>query len=385
MHIAIASGKGGTGKTTLSVNLAAHLSRSGFPVTLVDCDVEEPNAHLFFQPQWAWTRTAHAPVPAVDSSRCIGETCRICVTECRFKALIWMGEIMEFPELCHGCGLCMEACPAGAITESTRVIGTVQMGTVQMDAVRAESISPQNSHTADTPALRLLTGSLRVGEAMSPPLIRELFGQLEQLDQLDMGVHAGQAERIRVSVPRRNEEIVLRDCPPGTSCPVITSMDGADYTILVTEPTPFGLHDLQLAVETLRTLKQPFGVVINRSGMGDNRVDEWLAAQAIPVLARIPHSQQAATVCAEGQLLINALPQMRDAYAALWERLHQIVTQGRNTTEAETTGEAASAKASALSTTIHGVKTNARPDTETDTKAARHAAALQSASEAHHA
>lgn len=385
MHIAIASGKGGTGKTTLSVNLAAHLSRNGFPVTLVDCDVEEPNAHLFFQQHRAWTQTAHAPVPAVDNSRCSGESCRICVTECRFKALIWMGEIMEFPELCHGCGLCMEACPAGAITESTRIIGTVQMGTVQtgivqtgtvqmgtvqMGTIRPESASRQNDRKAEGPDLRLLTGSLRVGEAMSPPLIRELF---EQLEQLDRAVHPGQAERISASVPRKNEEIVLRDCPPGTSCPVITSMDGADFTILVTEPTPFGLHDLQLAVETLRTLKQPFGVVINRSDMGDNRVDDWLAAQSIPVLARIPHSQQAATACAEGSLLIDALPQMRDAYEALWKRLRRFMTQERDTTDAVTTGETPSAMACVPPATGH------------DAKTATGAAEPQPVSEAHHA
>lgn len=287
MQIAIASGKGGTGKTTLSVNLSAHLSRSGLSVTLADCDVEEPNAHLFLDPQWTWTRDAHTTVPKILAERCLGATCRICVTECRFKALAWIGEVMDFPELCHGCGLCMEACPAGAIVESSRNMGSIRHG-------KSSCPTLQNLH--------LTSGILRVGEAMSPPLIRALL------------------EATAIPDPISNT-IVIRDCPPGTSCPVITSLDGAEFTILVTEPTPFGLHDLRLAVETLRVLHQPFGVVINRDGIGNNGVDVWLEEENIPVLARFPHSAAAASACAEGLLLIDALPETRHLYDQLWQEV----------------------------------------------------------------
>ncbi len=284
MHIAIASGKGGTGKTTISVNLAAHLCRSGLPVTLLDCDVEEPNAHIYLTPDWDWTRDATVPVPAINAEACLGESCRACIEQCRFKALIWMGEVMPFPELCHGCGLCMEACPAGAIGESGRVTGTISSGSI-----------PQPGGTP----LSLVSGSMRIGEAMSPPLIRALLETAQD----------------------KPDALVLRDCPPGTSCPVITSLEGADYTVLVTESTPFGLHDLRLAVETLRKLDQPFGVVINRHGLGDDRVETWLREQSIPVLARFEHSLAAATACAAGTLLVDALPSMAPAFTELWNAI----------------------------------------------------------------
>lgn len=289
MHIAIASGKGGTGKTTLSVNLAARLNRTGLRVTLADCDVEEPNSHIFLSPEWIREEEAHAPVPRINQERCVGESCRICVRECRFKALAWMGEVMDFPELCHGCGLCMEACPAGAITEGSRVMGVLSHGT---------------TGSADNP-LHLVSGKLRIGEAMSPPLIRALLEEMQS--------------------PPYADGIVLRDCPPGTSCPVITSLEGADYTVLVTEPTPFGMHDLRLAVETLRLLGQPFGVVINRDGMSvgmeHTALNDWLRDEDISVLARFPYSQAAASACAAGALLIDALPETTGIYDTLWQAI----------------------------------------------------------------
>ncbi|UZP67435.1 ATP-binding protein [Desulfovibrio mangrovi] len=293
MQIAIASGKGGTGKTTLSVNLAARLCRTGHTVTLADCDVEEPNSHIFLSPAWTRTDEAHAPVPRIIQDRCVGTDCRICVNECRFKALAWMGEVMDFPELCHGCGLCMEACPAGAIVEASRVMGIINHGTAD---------------TGNGSSLRMLSGTLRIGEAMSPPLIRSLLEE--------------------AASPPYTEGIVLRDCPPGTSCPVITSLEGADYTILVTEPTPFGMHDLRLAVQTLRLLGQPFGVVVNRDGMSAEQegtvLDGWLLEEHIPVLARFPYSRAAASACAEGTLLIDALPETTARYDALWK---EVLTQ----------------------------------------------------------
>lgn len=296
MRIAIASGKGGTGKTTIATNLAAHICRTGSPVTLLDCDVEEPNAHLFLKPYWESVTPAGAPVPGIRTQACRGESCRICVDLCRFKALIWMGEVMTFPELCHGCGLCMEACPEEAIVEESRHIGDIRSGYATLPGLDA---------------LRLHSGCMRVGEAMAPPLIRCLLEK---------------------ETAEEHDRIIVRDCPPGTSCPVITSLEWADYTVLVSEPTPFGMHDLQLAVDTLRQLNQPFGAVINRYGFGDDRLEAWLEAEHIPVLARLPHNLEAAAACAEGTLLIDALPSMRDAFSSLWTRLCSIT--GRHTESA---------------------------------------------------
>ncbi|WP_234702968.1 P-loop NTPase [Oleidesulfovibrio alaskensis] len=301
MHIAIASGKGGTGKTTLAVNLAVHAARSGHPTVLADCDVEEPNAHLFMPGEPVMTLTHSLPVPAVDKAKCLGDSCRKCVEECRFKALTWMKGVMAFSELCHGCGLCMMICPSGAITETTRPVGTVEIRTPQLPVPAGAS--------AGAAALTLVSGRMRISEAMAPPLIREVKQQ---------------AHAVSAGTPNG---LTFWDSPPGTSCPMISTVENADYSVLVTEPTPFGLHDLRLAVETLHTLGRPFGVVINRDGMGDGRVREYLDRHRIPLLGTVPHSPQAAQAVSSGRLLIDAVDGMTGCFDRL---LHTVLRHAHN-------------------------------------------------------
>jgi MinD superfamily P-loop ATPase len=282
MRLAIASGKGGTGKTTVAVNLATILAGLGQEVTLADCDVEEPNAHIYLGADWLYQEQQSVPVPQIDTSACLGESCLKCVQECRFKALIWMVDaVMVFPELCHSCGLCQYLCPSGAISEGIRNIGLLR--------------------SAKSRGISLVGGLLRVGEAMAPPLIK----------------------RVKETADA-NAGLQIVDAPPGASCPVIASVEDADYVVLVAEPTPFGLHDLRLTVELLKSLRLPFGVVINRDGMGDGRVDDFLAEADIPVLARLPHSQKAASISSKGQLLVERHEDFLGYFEQLWSAIQSF-------------------------------------------------------------
>jgi len=275
MILAIASGKGGTGKTTLAVNLARVFGSS---VQLLDCDVEEPNAHLFLKGTPAGTETVSIPVPQVDEALCDG--CGECGRFCEYHAIVSFGAAaLVFPEMCHGCGGCAKVCPQKAIREVDNRIGVIQ-------TVRAENIT-------------LIQGRLDVGVAMSPPLIRAVK------DRLQKGAAA------------------ILDAPPGTSCPVIATLRGADFVVLVTEPTPFGLHDLKLAVDMVRELRIPFGVVVNRVGIGDDRVHLFCGNESIPVLLDIPDDRRIAEAYSRGELIVEALPE----YAALFERLREAVLE----------------------------------------------------------
>ena len=281
MIIAIASGKGGTGKTTIATNLAKVLEDRG--VTLYDCDVEEPNSHLFLKPkiekEWAY----HTFIPKVDPAKCT--LCGKCSDLCQFAAIATIkNNVLVFPELCHGCEGCKRICPENAISDGRKEVGSVVEGT--------------------SGKIRCIHGRLRIGEAMAPPLIREVK---------------------RVGLPHHRSNISIIDSPPGTSCPVIEAVKGADLVLLVTEPTPFGLHDLKLAVEMIRVLQIPFGVVINRSTTGDREVWCFCEREAIPILMEIPDDREIAVAYSHGKLMIDALPQYREKFETLYAKLQSKI------------------------------------------------------------
>ncbi len=269
MRIAIASGKGGTGKTTVSVALALCAEQ---PVTLLDCDVEEPNCHIFIPPAMQHKQPVSVLVPSVDETKCTD--CGECGRFCQYHAIVSLKtKPLVFPELCHSCGGCAKVCPAGAIQEVPREIGVLEIG--------------QWNH------IRFIQGRLNIGEAMAPPLIRA----------------------VKEHIPF--EGLTLLDCPPGTSCPVITAVKGCDYVILVTEPTPFGLHDLTLAVDTMRELKLPFGVILNRANACDDRVTHYCRQEKIPILLQIPDDRKIAAAYSCGQTLFEAAPDLRIPFQRL--------------------------------------------------------------------
>jgi len=272
MQIAIASGKGGTGKTTVATNLAYVAARSGRSVAYLDCDVEEPNGHLFLKPEIVKRRPVGSLIPRVDPEKCT--LCGECGEICQYSAIVRVGKkVLVYPELCHGCGGCSLVCAAGAITEVSRTIGTLETG-------RAG-------------AIRFAQGVLNVGEAMSPPVIRAVKSTASEAD------------------------LVIIDAPPGTSCPVIEAVRGADFVILVTEPTPFGFHDLKLAVEMVRALKLPFGVVLNRASLGGRETHSYCTAQRIPVLQEIPDDRKLAEAYSRGVMASEALPEYESMFARL--------------------------------------------------------------------
>ena len=277
MIISIASGKGGTGKTFVATNLALSLKSD---VQLLDCDVEEPNAHLFIRPVIEEVITATTPVPEVDEGKCT--LCRKCSEICQFKAIVVIGQIvLVFPELCHSCGGCVEVCPEGAISETGRELGVIERG--------------------HRNGLEFVHGKLRVGEAMSPPLIR------------------------KVRSFTNPGKLTIIDAPPGTSCPVIASTKGADFVLLVTEPTPFGLHDLKLMVEAIKILEIPHGLVINRSGIGDNQVKAYSEKENIPLLMEIPFDRGIAESYSRGELLVEVMPEWKERFLGLYHLIEEVL------------------------------------------------------------
>jgi MinD superfamily P-loop ATPase len=276
LRIGIASGKGGTGKTTVATNLARVVARRGWRVAYLDCDVEEPNGHIFLQPEITARRPVEKRVPQVDAAKCAH--CGLCGEICQYSAIVCVGDkVLVYPELCHSCGGCMLVCPEGAIAEVPREIGVVETG-------RAGTID-------------FAQGRLDVGQPMSPPVIQA------------------------VRQVRPPADLVIVDAPPGTSCPVIAAIRRADFVLLVTEPTPFGLHDLKLAVEMVRVLKSPFGVVINRADLGNSQVRDYCESQRIDVLLEIPDDRQLAEAYSRGVLACDALPQYDALFAELWDTL----------------------------------------------------------------
>ena len=276
MILTIASGKGGTGKTTVSAALGLALHESGEEVHLYDCDVEEPNLHLFFETNIKSSEVVSVPVPDVDLEKCTA--CGKCAEICRYNAIGVFGKnVLAFHELCHGCGGCILVCPEDAITEIPREVGVMEKGFLG--------------------SIPWVGGHLRVGEAMATPLIRAIKKELNE------------------------SWISIIDASPGTSCPVVESIKGCDYVLLVTEPTPFGLNDLELAVNMVRELDLPFGVVINRSDMGDNRTVEYCRGENIQVLLTIPDSRRIAEGYSRGDNLLKSAAFLRSRLLDMFEKI----------------------------------------------------------------
>jgi MinD superfamily P-loop ATPase len=262
MNLAIASGKGGTGKTTVAVGLA--LTAPG-KVQILDCDVEAPNCHIFLNPEIISSEDVNVQIPFVDESKCDG--CGKCGEVCEYRAIAMIsGKPMIFSELCHSCVACVYICPQNALSEINRKIGIIEAGL--------------SSH------IEFVHGRLDIGEPMSPPLIRAVKS-------------------------KKNAGLIIIDCPPGTSCPVVTAVSGSDFVVLVTEPTPFGLNDLKLAVEMLSEMKTPFGVVINRAGSGNEFVKEYCLESGIKILAEIPDSRRIAEAYSQGVPFVKSLPEFK--------------------------------------------------------------------------
>ncbi len=289
MIYAIASGKGGTGKTTVAASL---VSLWDSPVTAVDLDVEEPNLHLFLNPDLDNVEKAYIEVPAVDQSKCT--LCRACSDICQFKAITMMvGTLLIFPEMCHGCGGCLAVCQEKALVPAKRELGEICQG-----------------NTGDT---RFIMGKLRIGEAMSPPLMRQVKEHLMRL---------------------RSDEDVIIDAPPGVSCPAVSAVIDTDCIVLVTEPTPFGFHDFKLAWEAFSPFGKPMGAVINRAGIGDDSVKRFCVEKSIPVWAEIPYDRAIAEAYSRGAVVVEALEPLRETFHELRRNMREAAEAGRKVSHA---------------------------------------------------
>jgi MinD superfamily P-loop ATPase len=281
MIISVASGKGGTGKTLVATSLALSL-KDRDRVQLLDCDVEEPNDHIFLKPVITRSEAVCIPIPEIDEKKCT--FCGRCAEVCAYHAIaVFPKSILVFPHLCHGCGACSYLCPEKAISEKGREIGVVERG---------HSDGVEFAH-----------GKLNVGEAMPTPVVR------------------------RVKEEAKRDGIVIIDVSPGTSCPVVESIKGCDFCLLVTEPTPFGLNDLVLAVETAKEIKVPCGVVINRAGVGNGKVEEYCLTEGIPVLLTIPLDTEIARLYSKGITLVEGMPQWKERFIGLFDRIRELVNE----------------------------------------------------------
>jgi MinD superfamily P-loop ATPase len=278
MIISVASGKGGTGKTLVAASLALSLS-DNYKVQMLDCDVEEPNANILLHLAVNQSQPVYIPIPKVDETKCT--YCGKCAEICAYNAIAVLKEkVLVFPELCHGCGACSYLCPESAITEEGREVGVVERG------------SSGN--------LELIQGRLAIGEAMAPPVIREVKKYIDPANT------------------------VIIDVPPGTSCPVIEAVEGSDFCLLVTEPTPFGLNDLSLAVEVVKKLGISCGVVINRVGIGGGEVEQYCHREGIPILLRIPLDRKIAMLYSKGIPLVEEMPQWREEFLKLFQDIKSV-------------------------------------------------------------
>ena len=272
MQIAIASGKGGTGKTTVSTSLALSADT---PTQYLDCDVEEPNGHIFLKPDFTHSEICTVTIPEVNTEKCTA--CGKCKDICSYNAIVQFGDtVMTFPEMCHSCLGCFRVCEEDALIYATREIGVLESGTAS--------------------GIDFVHGHVRIGEAMGVPLLKAVKGKADP------------------------DKLVILDAPPGTSCPFVETISNVDYVILVTEPTPFGLYDLKLAVQVLRNSEIPGGIIINRSDLGDNKVKEFCEAEGLPVLMEIAFERRIAEGYARGKNLIETVPELRTTF-------HNVLTQ----------------------------------------------------------
>ena len=280
MIAAIASGKGGTGKTTVSAALATVWQR---PVIAVDLDVEEPNLHLFLKPKIMGQEKVYLEVPVADESKCTH--CRACAELCQFKAISVLGDVLLlFTEMCHGCGGCLAICPEQALSPGQRELGEIVWGAA--------------GNTG------FLMGRSRVGEAMSPPLMRAV------------------RHRLAAGLQARSADVII-DAPPGVSCPAINAVMDADVIVMVTEPTPFGLYDLQLAHEAFLPLGKPMGIVINRAGLGEKKVYDFCRSRELPIWAEIPYDRQIAAAYAGSQVIATLSPRLQALFVKLAAEISQ--------------------------------------------------------------
>jgi MinD superfamily P-loop ATPase len=279
MIISIASGKGGTGKTLVATSLALSLKEKE-RVQLLDCDVEEPNCYILLKPSLSDCEKALIPVPEINEERCTG--CGKCAEVCAYHALaVIMKQVLVFPNLCHGCGACSYLCPEKAIMEKETGIGVVERGT--------------------TNGIDFIQGKLNTGEAMATPVIRKVK------EHLDL------------------EAVVIIDSAPGTSCPVVEADRGSDFCLLVTEPTPFGLNDLVLAVNMVRELGIPCGVIINRQGIGNSKVEDYCYQEKIPVLLTIPMDVEIAKLYSRGVALVEGMPEWKIAFKVVFNQIRELL------------------------------------------------------------
>jgi MinD superfamily P-loop ATPase len=275
MIISVASGKGGTGKTTISVNLALSLDN----IQLLDCDVEEPDCNIYLGFNLEKLEDVFLPIPEINKEKCI--FCGKCSEFCQQNAIaIFPEDALVFTDLCTGCGGCTLVCPENAITEKKKLVGVLEHAPSEIEFIR---------------------GVLKIGEAMATPVVKALK---EKID---------------------STKTVILDSPPGNGCPVVETVSDSDFCILVTEPTPFGIHDLKLAVELTQVLQVPCGVVINRAGIGDNAVEKYCQKENIPILMEIPHSREIAELSSNGVPFAQKMPSWKPRFQALFHKIEEIV------------------------------------------------------------
>jgi MinD superfamily P-loop ATPase len=278
MIVSVASGKGGTGKTSVAVNMALSVGN----VQLLDCDVEEPNAHLLLHPEMTKKEAVYTLIPKVDRNLC--NTCGECTKFCQFNAIFVAPEkILVFPDLCSSCGGCAIVCPRKAITWEKHKIGTLNFGA--------------------TDGVTLVYGELEVGKPLAVPVIKAVKKQIKEA------------------------ETVILDSPPGTSCPFVETVSGSDFCLLVTEPTPFGLYDLKIAVDVLRKIGIPFGVAVNRAGIGDKKVYEYCNKEGIRILFEIPYERRIAELYSKGVPFSLEMPEWADKFQILYSEIKGLANR----------------------------------------------------------